>query len=61
LDKGGEGVAIGETRQLVEESQHPGLESRLQAFEKQAPEQPGERFDGEKEARPRRDPSRSVG
>ena len=61
LDEGGERFAIGEMRQLVEETQRSGLKGRLQAFEKQAPEQPGERPDGEKKVWPRRNPSRSIG
>ena len=40
LDENREGAAIGKGRQAVEEPQHAGLESRLQAFQKQAPEQP---------------------
>jgi hypothetical protein len=60
LDKSRESVALGKVRQAVEEPQHSGLESRLQAFEKEAPEQPGERLDGEKEVRPFGDPSCSI-
>jgi len=58
---GGECVSIGEMRQVGVKSQHSGVKGRLQAFEKQMPEQPGEWFDGEKEARPRRDPSCPIG
>jgi hypothetical protein len=60
LDKSRESVALGKVRQAVEEPQHSGLETCLQAFEKEAPEQPGERLDGEKKVRPFGDPSCSI-
>src|ERR1700730_11059460 len=60
LDESREGVALDKVRQAVEEPQHSGLESRLQAFEKQPPEQSGEWFDGEKKVRPFGDPSCSI-
>ena len=57
---GGEGVGIGEMREIAEEVRGAGVEGRLQAFEEQAAEQPGERLDGEKEVRPPGDPSRPI-
>jgi hypothetical protein len=39
LNMGSECGSIGEMRQVGVKSQHPGVESRLQTFEKQTPEQ----------------------
>ena len=56
----GEGGAIGEIGEITEESEALRVEGGLQAFEEQATEQPGERLDGQKEARARLDPSGAV-
>src|SRR5271156_5762260 len=56
----GEGGVIGEIGEITEESEALRVEGDLQAFEEQATEQPGQRLDGQKEARVRLDPSGAV-
>ena len=56
----GEGDRPGEGCEIAEEVQGAGVEGGGQTLEEQAPEQPGERFDGQEEVRSAGDPSRAI-
>ena len=58
---GGEGVGLGQRRELAEEAQLACREGLGEALEEQAPEQPTEHLDRQEEARRTGDPARPVG
>src|SRR6476620_5253025 len=61
FDATSESVEFGKRSKITEEAQGAGVEGRDQAFEKQASEQPGKRFDGQEEVWSAGDPACAIG
>ncbi len=57
----GEGLALGQVREIVEEVQAPGAVSGAELLQKEAPEQPREHQHMQKELRPARYPVLTIG
>ena len=56
----GEGRTVDQPRQITEEAQAPGVESRLQLLQEQPPIEPREHVDGQEEGRPAGEPALAI-